>query len=138
MSGYECLDIIGSLIMYLTKQIHGIILMEAFRFKKWSNESDSLTAGVTGKKITLRSPSWTTRVYKDIVSYDPTNVLTNYEDEPKVGNNLFGNTNWAYDQNDNDEITHNVKDHNGTGNVILNYNRRWRQEPNSEKGEDGK
>ncbi|MDB2435973.1 S8 family serine peptidase [Schleiferiaceae bacterium] len=104
------------------------------QIQKWSNESDSLTAGVTGKKITVSSPSWTTRVYKDIVSYDPINLLTNYEDEPKVGNNLFGNTNWAYDQNDNDNITHNVKDHNGTGNVILNYNRRWRQEPNSEKG----
>ena len=104
------------------------------QIQKWANELDSIIDGNTGPDISIRPPySWTTKVYKDLVFY-PSNAFTNYEDEPKVGNNLFGNTNWAYNTYDDYEITHNVQDHNGTGNVILNYNRRWVQEPDSEKG----
>ena len=52
----------------------------------------------------------------------------------KLVTTYFGNTNWAYDHSQNDDITHNTQDHNGTGNVILNYNRRWNMEPNTDKG----
>ena len=101
--------------------------------ENWSYELDSIVAESTEPIITIRPPySWTTKVYKDIVNY-PSNAFTNYEDNPKLGNNLFGNTNWAYDQMDNDNITHSVNHHNGTGNVILNYNRRWNQESIDEK-----